>query len=73
MACAQTGSGKTAAFLLPVLSQAFTDGPESRYIPPPSSRSGRYTAHPVALILAPTRELVLQIFDEAKKVFFLLY
>ena len=32
MACAQTGSGKTAAFLLPVLSRVFTGGPPS--LPP---------------------------------------
>ncbi|MDK8878821.1 DEAD/DEAH box helicase [Corynebacterium sp. MSK008] len=43
---AQTGTGKTAAFALPVLSQI---DPEKRY--------------PQALVLAPTRELALQVSD----------
>ncbi|KAJ3054461.1 DEAD-box ATP-dependent RNA helicase, partial [Rhizophlyctis rosea] len=61
MACAQTGSGKTAAFLFPILSHAFFDGP------PASSGGYQRTAYPLALIMAPTRELACQIFDEAKK------
>lgn len=69
MACAQTGSGKTAAFLLPILSQLFDDGPESRF--QPQSTGGSYyrsqKSYPRALILAPTRELASQIFDEARK------
>ena len=49
---AQTGTGKTAAFSLPLL-QLLAD-------------SQRKPKHPSALILAPTRELAIQIFDELK-------
>ena len=48
---AQTGSGKTAAFLLPILQHLAQDGGRP-------SRKGA-----LALILAPTRELALQIGD----------
>ncbi|CAE6377447.1 unnamed protein product [Rhizoctonia solani] len=66
MACAQTGSGKTAGFLFPILSASFAAGPR----PPPVDPNpgyGRRRAYPTALILAPTRELVSQIHDEARK------
>ena len=66
MACAQTGSGKTAAFLMPILSCCFNDGPESNAYDP--SSDSRYKAFPKVLILAPTRELALQIFEESRKV-----
>ncbi|EPZ34473.1 Protein-tyrosine phosphatase, receptor/non-receptor type domain-containing protein [Rozella allomycis CSF55] len=62
MACAQTGSGKTAAFLMPILSRCFEAGP----VPAPPTLERR-TAFPTALILAPTRELAIQIYEEAKK------
>lgn len=51
---AQTGTGKTAAFTLPLLHNLDEDGIA------PSPRAAR------ALILAPTRELVLQIFKNVK-------
>ncbi len=54
LGCAQTGTGKTAAFALPLLQKL------SKY----SSRPGRGT--PRALILAPTRELAAQIDDSIK-------
>ncbi|CAG8564817.1 1062_t:CDS:2, partial [Racocetra fulgida] len=65
MACAQTGSGKTGGFLFPILSELFKHGPSEQ----PGSR-GMYRsrkAYPVALVLAPTRELAMQIYDEARK------
>ena len=67
MACAQTGSGKTGGFLFPILSQAFLHGPSA--VPPQAGGSfGRQRkAYPTTLILAPTRELVSQIYDEARK------
>ncbi|XP_030613704.1 DEAD-box helicase 3 X-linked a isoform X9 [Archocentrus centrarchus] len=72
MACAQTGSGKTAAFLLPVLSQIYTEGPGDALQAAKNSgqengRYGRRKQYPISLVLAPTRELALQIYDEARK------
>lgn len=64
MACAQTGSGKTAAFLVPILNQIYECGPRA---PPPQVSSGRRKQYPLGLVLAPTRELATQIYDEARK------
>ncbi|KAJ8096898.1 P-loop containing nucleoside triphosphate hydrolase protein, partial [Lipomyces tetrasporus] len=68
MACAQTGSGKTGGFLFPILSQAYTQGPAG---PRQESAVNNFVrtrkAFPTSLILAPTRELVSQIYDEARK------
>lgn len=62
MACAQTGSGKTAAFCFPIIA-GILNGPPPSGRPPRGSR----TVYPVALILSPTRELSMQIHEEAKK------
>lgn len=68
MACAQTGSGKTAAFLVPILNQIYECGPRP---PPPQAAGaanfGRRKQYPLGLVLAPTRELATQIYDEARK------
>lgn len=66
MACAQTGSGKTAAFLVPTLDRMLAMGGP----PQPSQahrNSRRRIVHPTALVLAPTRELASQIYDESQK------
>ncbi|KAI5064705.1 hypothetical protein GOP47_0019400 [Adiantum capillus-veneris] len=62
MACAQTGSGKTAAFCFPIIA-GILNGPPPSGRPPRGSR----TVYPLALILSPTRELSMQIHEEAKK------
>jgi ATP-dependent RNA helicase DDX3X len=62
MACAQTGSGKTASFLFPIIAMLLKTPP-----PADSYGYGRRKVHPLALVLAPTRELAVQIYDEAKK------
>ncbi len=53
---AQTGTGKTAAFLISTISQLLEN-------PPPEER---YMGEPRALIIAPTRELVMQIAKDAE-------
>ncbi|GMI88600.1 hypothetical protein HRI_002529300 [Hibiscus trionum] len=63
MACAQTGSGKTAAFCFPIICGVLKH-------PLTVARrggGGSGLACPFALILAPTRELSCQIYEEAKK------
>lgn len=54
LGCAQTGTGKTAAFTVPMLQLL------SKASAPKSKR------HPRALILTPTRELAIQIADNVK-------
>jgi len=65
MGCAQTGSGKTGAFLFPILARLEDLYPEGRRVD--RSMASRRKAQPLALILAPTRELATQIHDEARK------
>jgi len=61
MACAQTGSGKTAAFLLPSIHMLLTTTE-------PSTLSGRNQIFcPSALVLAPTRELAQQTHVQAQR------
>ena len=60
---------RRVAFLFPILSQAFINGPS----PTPNAQGGGYgygrqrKAYPTSLILAPTRELVSQIYEESRK------
>ncbi|XP_074657738.1 ATP-dependent RNA helicase DDX3X-like isoform X2 [Tubulanus polymorphus] len=69
MACAQTGSGKTAAFLIPILNQIFERGPadNGQGAMNNGGRGSRRKQYPMGLILAPTRELASQIYDEGRK------
>jgi len=54
MACAQTGSGKTAFYLFPPINTLMYEG-------------RRNDQNPAVLIMAPTRELCVQIYEEAEK------
>jgi len=57
LAGAQTGTGKTAAFALPLLQRLFTEGA-------PAPQGGK--RRPRALILTPTRELAAQVHESLR-------
>ncbi|KAG0262444.1 DEAD-box ATP-dependent RNA helicase [Mortierella polycephala] len=67
MACAQTGSGKTAAFLVPIISTLVTKTFMGRLNTVRPSRGNNVKASPFLLIILPTRELAIQIFEEARR------
>ncbi|MDX8395758.1 MAG: DEAD/DEAH box helicase [Mariprofundaceae bacterium] len=52
----RTGTGKTATFLITTINRLMTHEP----------KQGRNVKHPRALVIAPTRELINQIYDDAK-------
>lgn len=58
MGCAQTGSGKTAAFLLPIIHNLLAEVEECMEAD---------VATPQAVVMSPTRELAIQIYQEARK------
>ena len=76
MACAQTGSGKTVAFLVPLIAHIVTQSTSA--VGDSSKKRGsavvgntRITpAAPFAVVIAPTRELAIQIELEAHKLTF---
>lgn len=63
MACAQTGSGKTGAYLMPIISQILHG---STKVPP--ALEGH--SEPVVLVIVPTRELAKQIYRCARRLAF---
>jgi len=64
MCCAQTGSGKTLAFLVPVIGRMMLlfDNPVGAMNTPFQG-----PCSPWALVMTPTRELCIQIYEEALK------
>ncbi|ETO21036.1 hypothetical protein RFI_16168 [Reticulomyxa filosa] len=67
MACAQTGSGKTAAFILPIAHQMLERRSSSDSGNNRRQSSFRSRVYPRAIILAPTRELAIQTEEQTRK------
>jgi len=61
----KTGSGKTMAFLLPMIERAYLSRARTAALPPPYSSAPYARAH--TIVLSPTKELAAQTFEEARK------
>jgi ATP-dependent RNA helicase RhlE len=67
LAGAQTGTGKTAAFVLPILQLLNASRPAVRYLPAGKARRRGETGLPIrCLVLTPTRELALQVEESVR-------
>lgn len=73
VAIAQTGSGKTAAYLIPVISRLMGKVRKLQG-PRPNVKAADYNpdihkvrAEPLVVIMVPTRELAQQVFNEARR------
>lgn len=62
-----TGSGKTAAFLIPILSKLMGKAKKFAAPRPKRGENVSYIAEPLVLVISPTRELATQIFDECRR------
>ncbi|EGP82766.1 unnamed protein product [Zymoseptoria tritici ST99CH_1A5] len=71
IAISQTGSGKTLAYLIPVLSPLMGKGKKLRGPRPDLSLGynprNAVRAEPLVIIVVPTRELAIQIFDDCRR------
>ena len=75
VACAETGSGKTIAYLFPLIGNMLVKGtPKNPFLNENDNNNNLYhnkiLCYPLSLILVPTRELALQINNESKKMSF---
>jgi ATP-dependent RNA helicase DDX3X len=68
-AVAQAGSGKTGAYLVPIIS--ILCGKHSKLAAPRPGLGlpldSKVTAEPLVIVVCPTRELAIQIFDHARR------
>ncbi|KAL1860407.1 hypothetical protein VTK73DRAFT_7353 [Phialemonium thermophilum] len=72
IAIAQTGSGKTAAYLIPILNKLVGKAkklaaPRPNPVTMDETVHGPIRAEPLVVIVSPSRELAVQIFNECRK------